>query len=208
MKIICVGRNYAAHAHELGNDVPTEPLIFMKPDTAILRDDKPFYYPDFSTNIHYECEVVLRVARSGKYIAPEFAYKYIDAVTVGIDFTARDIQDRLKAAGQPWEIAKGFNGSAVVGKMRTLAEAKITTAADLRNIDFHLLRNGAQVQKSNTALQLFPFDTLIAYVSRFFTLSVGDFIYTGTPEGVGAIAVGDTLEGFLGEERLFVCEIK
>ena len=203
MKCICVGRNYGAHAKELNNDIPEEPMLFLKPQTALLKDDKPFYMPEWTRDLHYELEVVLRICKQGKYIEEKFAHKYYDEVTVGIDFTARDLQARQKAKGMPWEIAKAFDSSAVVGQMRPLS--RFTPAS---GFDFHLLLNGKEVQHGNTNDMIFPISKVISYASQFFTLQVGDLIYTGTPAGVGAVQIGDRLEGYLEGEKLFACEIK
>jgi 2-keto-4-pentenoate hydratase/2-oxohepta-3-ene-1,7-dioic acid hydratase in catechol pathway len=196
MKMICIGRNYRAHAAELGNDVPAEPLFFLKPDSALLLHRHPFYIPDFTQSVHYEVEVVVRISRLGKAIAPEHAHRYYDAVTLGIDFTARDVQDRCKATGSPWEPAKAFDGSAVVSREWLAPEG-------LQDLHFHLLQNGKVVQQGHTADQIFPIDDVIAFVSRYMTLKVGDLIFTGTPAGVGPVQVGDVLEGFIGERRMF-----
>lgn len=203
MKIICVGRNYAAHAAELNNDLPTEPLIFLKPDTAILRNGKPFYHPEFSQNIHHEIELVLKIGRNGRHIQPEFAGSYITHIGLGIDFTARDLQDKLKKAGQPWELAKGFDHSAVLGDFQ-----EIEQFSDWRNIEFGLKKNGEWVQKGNTKDLIFSFEDIICYVSKFYTLKVGDYIFTGTPEGVSKVEEGDVLEGFLGDNKMLFCEVK
>lgn len=203
MKCICVGRNYGAHARELNNAIPEEPILFLKPQTALLRDDRPFYMPGWTQDLHYELEVVLKVCKQGKYIEEKFAHKYFDEVTVGIDFTARDLQAQQKAKGLPWEIAKAFDHSAVVGRMRRLSDLGQTGT-----FDFHLLLNGVQVQHGNTGDMIFPISKVISYPSQFFTLQVGDLIYTGTPAGVGPVKIGDKLEGFLHGEKLFDCEIK
>ncbi len=203
MKIICIGRNYAAHIEELKNETPGNPVVFLKPDTALLKNGNPFYYPDFSTNIHHEAELVLKISKEGKNIQKKFANRYFDEIGLGIDFTARDLQDQCKAKGLPWEIAKGFNGSAPIGDFTSVAEFD-----DLKNIDFHLTINGELRQKGNTSLMLFDFGTIIEYVSRFFTLKKGDLIYTGTPAGVGPVAVGDRLEGFIGTQKMLDFEVK
>ncbi|MFT7205188.1 MAG: acylpyruvate hydrolase [Algoriphagus sp.] len=203
MKIICIGRNYAAHIEELKNETPGNPVVFLKPDTALLKNGNPFYYPDFSTNIHHEAELVLKISKEGKNIQKKFANRYFDEIGLGIDFTARDLQDQCKAKGLPWEIAKGFNGSAPIGDFTSVAEFD-----DLKNIDFHLTINGELRQKGNTSLMLFDFGTIIEYVSRFFTLKKGDLIYTGTPAGVGSVAVGDRLEGFIGTQKMLDFEVK
>jgi acylpyruvate hydrolase len=202
MKIFCIGRNYAEHAKELKNDIPTKPLIFMKPPTALLTDNKPFYYPEFTKNLHHEVEIVLRVSKNGKQVQPAFASKYYDKIALGIDFTARDLQDALKSKGQPWEIAKGFDNSAVLSEFYEISKY------NLENINFHLTKNGQIVQKGTTQDLIFNFDTLICYISKFFTLQQGDLIYTGTPAGVGAVQIGDHLEGFLEEQSVFRCAIK
>jgi 2-keto-4-pentenoate hydratase/2-oxohepta-3-ene-1,7-dioic acid hydratase in catechol pathway len=203
MKIICIGRNYAAHIEELKNEKPGQPVVFLKPDTALLKGGAPFFYPDFSTNIHHEIELVLKISKEGKYIQPQFAHRYFEEIGLGIDFTARDLQDQCKAKGLPWEIAKAFNGSAPIGEFKPVAEL-----GDLKNLDFHLEINGEVRQKGNTGLMLFDFATIIAYVSQFFTLKKGDLIYTGTPAGVGPVQPGDQLTGFLGSEKLLHVAIK
>ena len=203
MKIICIGRNYADHAKEMNSPVPTEPIFFLKPDTAIIRDNQPFYYPDFSKEIHHEVELVIKINKVGKNIDAQFAHKYYDEIGIGIDFTARDIQANCKEKGLPWEKAKAFDGSAPIGKF--IDKKKIV---DQNNIHFKLLLNGNSVQEGNTKDLLFTFDTLIAYVSRFFTLKTGDLIYTGTPEGVGPVAIGDKLEASIENETLLSFEIK
>lgn len=203
MKVICIGRNYAAHIEELKNEKPGQPVVFLKPDTALLKGGAPFFYPDFSTNIHHEIELVLKISKEGKYIQPQFAHRYFEEVGLGIDFTARDLQDQCKAKGLPWEIAKAFNGSAPIGEFKSVEELK-----DLKNIDFHLEINGKLKQKGNTSLMLFDFATIISYVSQFFTLKKGDLIYTGTPAGVGPVQKGDQLVGFIGNERMLHVEVK
>lgn len=203
MKIICIGRNYAAHIEELKNETPGNPVVFLKPDTALLKDGAPFFYPDFSSTIHHEAELVLKISKQGKYIQKQFAHRYFNEIGFGIDFTARDLQDQCKAKGLPWEIAKGFNGAAPIGNF-----LPVTSFNDLRNIDFQLTVNGEVRQKGNTSLMLFDFGTIIDYVSRFFTLKTGDLIYTGTPAGVGPVKIGDHLEGFVGKEKLLDFEVK
>jgi 2-keto-4-pentenoate hydratase/2-oxohepta-3-ene-1,7-dioic acid hydratase in catechol pathway len=203
MKIICIGRNYAAHIEELKNEQPGQPVVFLKPDTALLKGGAPFFYPDFSKNIHHEIELVLKISKEGKYIQPQFAHRYYEEIGLGIDFTARDLQDECKAKGLPWEIAKAFNGSAPIGEFKSVAEL-----GDLKNLDFRLEINGEVRQKGNTGLMLFDFATIIAYVSQFFTLKKGDLIYTGTPAGVGPVQQGDQLTGFLGSEKLLHVAIK
>ena len=199
MKIIAVGMNYAAHCHELHADekMPEQPVIFMKPDSALLKDSKPFFIPDFSKQIDYETELVVRICRLGKNIAPRFAHRYYDAVTVGIDFTARDLQNRLRAEGKPWELCKGFDNSTVIGDFVPVSRFK-----DVQNLDFHLTIDGNKVQKGNSRDMLFKIDDLIAYVSQFYTLKIGDLLYTGTPVGVGSVSIGQHLEGYLEGEKL------
>ncbi len=203
MKIICIGRNYAEHAKELNNAVPTEPVVFLKPDTALIKDNQPFYYPDFSKDIHHEIELVLKINKAGKNIEEKFAHKYYYEIGIGIDFTARDIQTKCKEKGLPWEKAKSFDGSAPIGLFVNKKELN-----DVRNINFHLNINGKTIQSGNTKDLLFSFDYLIAYVSNYFTLKTGDLIYTGTPEGVGAVKVGDRLEAFIENKKLLDFEIK
>ncbi|HIX22257.1 MAG: fumarylacetoacetate hydrolase family protein [Parabacteroides sp.] len=198
MKIIAVGMNYAAHNKELHHTLElTEPTIFMKSDSSLLKDGKPFFIPDFSSEIHYETELVVKIDRLGKNIAERFAHRYYSEVTVGIDFTARDLQRRLREQGLPWEISKAFDNSAVIGTFIPLEEA-----GNVNQLSFHLDMNGKTVQQGNTADMLFSVDQIIAYVSRFFTLKIGDLIYTGTPVGVGPVSIGDHLEGYLGERKL------
>lgn len=205
MKIICVGRNYTEHAKELNNPIPTEPILFMKPSSSLLRDNEDFYYPEWTKNLHYEAEIVLRISKNGKYIDPKFAHKYYDAITVGIDFTARDIQDKLKAKGQPWEIAKAFDGAAPIGRWLEIGSIK---NFEPDAIDFSLKKNGENVQIGNTKEMIFSFSAILEYASRFFRLQMGDIIFTGTPAGVGATQIGDKLEGFIGHESLLTCVIK
>lgn len=205
MKIIAVGMNYAQHNKELGHTQENrEPVIFMKPDSAILKDGKPFFVPDFSHEVHYETEVVVRICRLGKNIAPRFAHRYYDAVTVGIDFTARDLQRKFREAGNLWELCKGFDNSAAIGTFISLEQA----GGDLQNLDFHLDIDGCEVQRGNTADMLFKIDDIIAYVSRFMTLKIGDLLFTGTPAGVGPVSVGQHLQGYLGEEKLLDFHIR
>lgn len=192
MKIICIGRNYAAHINELGNDRPSAPVVFLKPDTALLKLNEPFFIPDFSQDIHHEVEIVLRVGKEGKNILPKFAHRYIDGIGLGIDFTARDLQADLKAKGLPWEIAKAFNGSAPISGIKPLADFSI-----LENLEFYLDVNGKRRQTGNTGLMLFGFEEIIAHASKYFTLKQGDLIYTGTPEGVAAVKSGDRLQGYI-----------
>ncbi len=203
MKIICIGRNYAAHIAELQNEKPDEPVIFTKPDTALLKNNEPFYYPEYTQDIHYEVELVLRIGKEGKYIEEQFATKYIDAIGLGIDFTARDLQAKAKAKGLPWALAKGFNGSAPVSEFIPISEF-----ADLKDIHFSLQMNGETKQKGDTSLMLYDFAYVIAYISKFMTLKTGDYIFTGTPEGVGPVKIGDRLLGFIEEREMFDFEIK
>lgn len=203
MKIFCVGRNYADHAKELKNDVPDEPVIFMKPKSALLQPHTPFYYPEFTNELHYECELVLRISKNGKYIQDKFAGKYYDAVTAGIDFTARDIQTELKQKGLPWEKAKSWDNSAVIGKWIPLANIK-----DKNNINFSLLKNKEKVQEGNSGDMIFDFDYIVSYISNFFSINIGDLIFTGTPAGVGEIVVGDEIEAFIEEESMMTLEVK
>lgn len=202
MKIFCIGRNYGEHARELNNEIPEAPVIFMKPPTAILKGGD-FYMPEFSSDMHYECELVYRICKNGKHIAPQFAHKYVDAVTAGIDFTARDVQSAQKKKGLPWEIAKAFDQSAVVGPFTLL-----NALPNADNIHFSLNKNGERVQDGHSSDMLFPIDQLIAYLSTYFTLQQGDLLFTGTPAGVGPVAIGDTLEGFLEDKSMFTVHIK
>ncbi|OUP11815.1 2-hydroxyhepta-2,4-diene-1,7-dioate isomerase [Mediterranea sp. An20] len=199
MKIIAVGMNYALHNQELGHVThSTEPVIFMKPDSALLRDGKPFFLPDFSDDVQYETEVVVRICRLGKHIAPRFASRYYDAVTVGIDFTARDLQNRFRAGGLPWELSKGFDNSAAIGRFIPLEQL----GGNVQQLDFRLDIDGREVQRGCTADMLFRVDDILSYVSRFMTLKMGDLLFTGTPAGVGPVAVGQHLQGYLGEEEV------
>ncbi|MGO1521756.1 MAG: fumarylacetoacetate hydrolase family protein [Sphingobacterium sp.] len=203
MKIIAVGRNYVDHAKELNNPVPDQPVIFMKPDTAVLKDNKDLYYPEFTQDLHYEVEVVLRICKEGKQVSEKFAHKYYDAIGLGIDFTARDLQSEHKAKGLPWELAKAFDYSAVVSPMIPVQEFQ-----QIDSLEFALQKNGQTVQTGNTQDMIFDFDTLIAFISKYITLRKGDLIYTGTPEGVGSVKIGDKLEGFLNGKTMFTCQIK
>ncbi|MBW0161180.1 MAG: fumarylacetoacetate hydrolase family protein [Sediminibacterium sp. Gen4] len=203
MKIFCVGRNYADHAKELGNAVPEEPVIFMKPKSALLQPNAPFYYPEFTNELHYEAELVLRVSKNGKYVQEHQASKYYDAITVGIDFTARDIQAELKKKGLPWEKAKAWDQSAIVGKWVPIRPEFMSSP-----IQFSMKKNKELVQDGNTADMIFSCDYIIAHVSQYFSLNIGDLIFTGTPSGVGECVVGDVLEGYLKEEKMFELEIK
>jgi acylpyruvate hydrolase len=203
MKIFCIGRNYSEHAKELGNAVPEDPVVFTKPDTALLKNDEPFYLPDFSTDVHHEVELVIKINKVGKNIQEKFARNYFQEIGLGIDFTARDVQSKLKAKGLPWDLAKGFDGAAPLGKFIEISERE-----HLDNISFGLQKNGQWVQQGNTKDMIFSFEKIIAFVSSYFTLKVGDLIYTGTPAGVGPVAIGDVLEGFLEGEPALRCEVK
>jgi len=203
MKIICIGRNYTKHIEELNNERPDEPVVFMKPDSAVLLKQHPFVIPEFSEDIHHELEVIVKINKVGKYIEPKFAHKYYDEISVGIDFTARDLQQKLKDKGLPWEKAKAFDGSAVIGDFVSKSDFK-----SLDNLNFEMTNNGDTVQKGNTSLMLWKIDELIAYVSQFFTLKIGDIIFTGTPEGVAVVRPDDVLEGFLEGNKLFRIQVK
>jgi 2-keto-4-pentenoate hydratase/2-oxohepta-3-ene-1,7-dioic acid hydratase in catechol pathway len=203
MKIFCIGRNYALHAKELGNAVPESPVVFMKPPTALLKNNMPFYYPEFSESIEFEGEIVLKICKNGKHIQPKFASDYYHEITIGIDFTARDLQSKLKEKGLPWELAKAFDNSAVIGDF-----VSINSLTDKDAIHFDLRKNGDVVQSGNTADVIFQFDALICFISQYFTLQTGDLIFTGTPAGVGKIAIGETYAGFVEGKKLFECEIK
>jgi acylpyruvate hydrolase len=203
MKIICVGRNYSEHAKELNNEVPTEPVLFMKPKNALLMPDKPLYYPEFTDDLHYECEVVVKINKNGKYIQEKFAGKYYNEVTVGLDLTARDIQQKQKEKGLPWEIAKAFDGSAAVGRF-----VEITPEMNIANLDFELKLNDQAVQRGNTRDMIFNINKIIEHISRYFTLNIGDLIFTGTPAGVGPLSVYDKLEGYLSGEKLLEVNIR
>lgn len=206
MKIICIGRNYIEHAKELNNPVPEKPVVFMKPSSALLVNNKPFYYPEFTKDLHHEIEVVLKICKNGRHVQKEFASSYYDQVALGIDFTARDLQTDCKKKGQPWEIAKGFDGSAVLSTFLPLEQF------NQHAIEFYLEKNGEKVQEGNTKDMIFSFDDIIVYVSQFFKLQVGDLIYTGTPAGVGPVQVGDQLRGYVHTKNdikeMFICDIK
>lgn len=204
MKILCIGRNYAQHAAELNNPVPSEPVIFSKPDSSLLPDGHAFYLPDFSEDIHHELELVVRISKHGKHLQPKFAHKYYDQVTVGIDFTARDLQSKLKEKGLPWELAKGFDGSAVVGNWFNISEL----GWDVQNTDIKLVVNGNEAQNGNTSEMIFSIDGLIAHLSTYFTLRQGDLIFTGTPAGVARVQKGDRLEGYINQKSAFVLDVK
>jgi len=203
MKIICIGRNYPAHIKELEHELPAEPVFFLKPETALLRSNRPFYIPDFTQELHYELEIVIKICKVGKCIGEKFAHTYWDEIGLGIDFTARDLQRKQSEKGLPWEIAKAFDNSAPVS--RFIPKSQFT---DPGNIDFHLDLNGKTVQKGNTNEMIFSIDRLISYVSRFFTLKHGDMIFTGTPSGVGPVKIGDFLEAYLGDKKMLWCRIK
>ena len=204
MKIICIGRNYAEHISELNNERPTDPLIFLKPETAVLLKKQPFFIPEFSDDIHYEVEVLVRINKVGKYIQEKFAHKYYQEIGLGIDFTARDLQQKLKEKGLPWEKAKGFDGSAVIGEKWI----DKNSFGDLNNINFSLNKNGEIVQKGNTSRMIWKPNEIIPYVSQFFTLKIGDIIFTGTPEGVGRVSVNDSLTGFIEDKEIFSINVK
>lgn len=203
MKIICVGRNYAAHARELNNPVNEHPVIFLKPETALLQKRQPFFIPDFSNEIHHEIELVIKINRLGKNIQPQFAHKYYDEIGLGIDFTARDLQSSLKSKGLPWELAKAFDGSAPVGEFIKKSELGL-----LQEIRFSLKKNDHPVQEGNSADMIFNVDFIISFVSAYFTLKKGDLIFTGTPSGVGPVVKGDTLEGFIGEKKMIHVNVR
>ncbi|HRZ98334.1 MAG TPA: fumarylacetoacetate hydrolase family protein [Paludibacter sp.] len=203
MKIFAIGQNYTEHNKELNSKHPDNPVVFMKPDTAILKNNKPFYIPDFSEELHYETELIIKINRLGKNIDPKFADRYYSEIGLGVDFTARDLQRKLKAEGKPWEICKSFDNSAVIGDF-----LPIDKIGNVQDIIFHLDLNGKTVQNGHSADMIFPVNELIAYVSRFFTLKIGDIIFTGTPAGVGKVAVGDRLEGYISENKMFDFRIK
>lgn len=203
MKIICIGRNYSEHAKELGNEKPKEPVFFLKPDTAISPKGHPFFIPYFSKNIQHEVELVVRINRLGKHIEEKFAHKYYEQIGLGIDFTARDIQQKMKEKGLPWEKAKGFDGSAVISR-----EYVNKKYLKLDNLNFSLKKNKTVVQSGNTQQMLFNIDQIIAYISQFYTLKIGDLIYTGTPSGVGKVNPGDVLEGFIEEKKMFEVKVR
>jgi len=203
MKIICIGLNYRKHALEMGRPFPAEPVVFLKPDSSIIKNNKPFFLPDFSKEIHYEVEVVIKICKLGKGISPKFAHRYFDEVTLGIDITARDLQNQQSKAGLPWEISKCFDGAAPLGKF-----IPVSTIKDIQNIDFRLEINNNKVQESNTSDMIFGFSDIIAYVSRFFTLKTGDLIFSGTPSGVGALHKNDNLVAYLNDKPLLDFVIK
>ena len=203
MKIICIGRNYTEHIKELENEKPTDPVVFLKPDTAILLKKQPFFIPDFSNDVHYEVEILVKINRIGKYIDRKFAHKYYDEIGLGIDFTARDVQSELKAKGLPWEKAKSFDGAAVIGKWLPVSDVK-----DVNAIEFSLKKNDNIVQLGNTSHMLWKIDELIEYVSKYFTLKIGDIIFTGTPAGVGKVIANDKLKGFIEDKEMFSITVK
>ena len=204
MKIICIGRNYTKHIEELASEKPEEPVIFLKPDTSVLLKKQPFFIPDFSDDVHYEVEVLVKIKKVGKYIQQKFAHKYYDEIGLGIDFTARDLQNKLKDKGLPWEKSKCFDGSAVIGE-KWIPKKELK---DVNTIDFSLSQNGNIVQQSNTQYMLWKIDELIAYISQFFTLKIGDVIFTGTPEGVGKVSINDNLVGKIGDTQIFDINVK
>ncbi len=203
MKIICIGRNYTDHIKELDNQRPAAPVVFLKPDTSILLKKQPFFIPEFSNDVHHEVELLVRINKIGKHVSQKFAHKYYDEIGLGIDFTARDLQTELKEEGLPWEKAKAFDGAAVVGNFIKKEEFK-----DINNIEFSLKRNGKTVQKGNSMLMMWKIDALIEYVSKYFTLKIGDIIFTGTPAGVGRVEANDVLTGFIGETEMFSIKVK
>ena len=203
MKILAIGRNYVEHIKELNNERPDEPVIFTKPDTALIIRNRPFYYPDYSQDIHFEVELVLRISKMGKNISEKFAHNYFDAIGIGVDFTARDIQTKAKNKGLPWALAKGFDGSAPISEFLPKSQFE-----DLNNISFSLEVDGEEKQRGNSSLMLFNFDYIISYISKFITLKKGDLIFTGTPKGVGPIKIGNKLEGFIEGQKLLKVEIK
>jgi len=203
MKLICIGRNYAQHISELKSEKPSEPVVFLKPDTAILLKKQPFFIPDFSNEVHHEVEVLVKINRVGKYIDSKFAHKYYEQIGLGIDFTARDLQQELKGKGLPWEKSKAFDGSAVIGKWVSKSNYE-----NVNNIPFSLFKNNQIVQSSTTEDMLWSIDEIIAYVSQYFTLKIGDIIFTGTPSGVGKVQSNDFLKGYIGEEEFFSIKVK
>ncbi|MDN3666426.1 fumarylacetoacetate hydrolase family protein [Algibacter miyuki] len=203
MKLICIGRNYTEHIEELNNEKPTDPVVFLKPDTAILLKKQPFFIPDFSDDVHYEVEILVKINRVGKHIDKKFAHKYYNEIGLGIDFTARDLQAQLKAKGLPWEKAKSFDGAAVIGNW-----ISVDTIDNVDNIEFSLKKNDIVVQNGNTSHMLWKIDDLIEYVSKYFTLKIGDVIFTGTPAGVGKVLAEDKLKGFIGDNEMFSITVK
>jgi len=203
MKILAIGQNYTEHNKELNSQHPTEPVVFMKPDSALLKNNKPFYIPDFSEDLHYETELIIKINRLGKHIAPKFADRYFTEIGLGVDFTARDLQRKLKDKGHPWEISKAFDNSAVIGSFLPVNEL-----GDIQSIEFHLDINGKTVQQGNSKDMIFPIRELISFTSKFFTLKIGDILFTGTPAGVGRVNVGDRLEGYIFDKKMFDFKIK
>ena len=202
MKLICIGRNYVKHIEELDNEKPESPIIFLKPDSSLIINNDPFYYPEFSSEIHYEVEILVKIKKVGKSIPINFAHKYYDRIGLGIDLTARDLQNKAKTKGLPWDLAKGFNGSAPISHFIP------KDPFNVRDLNFSLKLNGNTVQSSNTSLMIWPIDEMIAYVSQYMTLKKGDILFTGTPEGVGPIKIGDQLEGFIESQNMFDFEIR
>lgn len=202
MKVLAIGRNYTEHIKELNNERPDEPVIFTKPDTSLITRNRPFYYPDFTKDIHYEVEILLKISRAGKKIHEKFAHKYYSEIAIGIDFTARDMQQKAKEKGLPWALAKGFDGSAPISEFIPIDDF------DLANLNFHLEVDGEKRQEGNTNLMLFSFDYIISYISNYITLKKGDIIFTGTPKGVGPISIGNTLTAFIENKKMLNCEIK
>lgn len=203
MKILAIGRNYVDHIEELQNERPAEPVVFMMPDTAILKNNEPFYYPDFTNEIHHEVEILIKISKEGKFIEEKFAHRYYEEIGIGIDFTARDLQQKAKEKGLPWTIAKGFNGSAPISNF-----VPKSNYASLQDLNFSLNVDGVLKQKGNSKMMLFSFDFIITYLSRFFTLKKGDIIFTGTPKGVGPVKPGNKLEAFLEDQKLLEFEVK
>ena len=203
MKIFAIGQNYVEHNKELNSKNPTEPVVFMKPDTAVLKNNKPFFIPDFSNELHYETELIVKFNRIGKNIDKRFSHRYFAEIGLGVDFTARDLQRKLKAEGKPWEVCKSFDNSAVIGNFLA-----VETIEDIQKIEFHLDLNGKTVQKGNSEDMIFPIVELISYVSRFFTIKIGDILFTGTPVGVGTVAIGDHLEGYIFDTKIFDFYVK
>ena len=203
MKIFCIGRNYINHAKELNNPVPESPVIFMKPSTALLIKNRPLYYPEFTSDLHYEAEIVIKICKNGRHVQPGFAYTYYDQWTLGLDFTARDVQSQLKSKGLPWEKAKAWDHSAAIGAFQPIAKVP-----DIQSLNFSLRKNGQIVQTGNTADMIFSIDQLIVQISKYFKLQTGDLVFTGTPAGVGPVQIGDILEGFVQEQKVLSCEIK
>ena len=203
MKILAIGQNYAEHNKELNSATPSEPVVFMKPDSALLKNNKPFFIPDFTQELHYETELIIKFNRLGKNIDSKFSQRYFAEIGLGVDFTARDLQRKLKAEGKPWEISKAFDNSAVIGNF-----LPVTELGDIQNIRFRLDLNGKTVQNGNSADMIFPINELISYVSRFFTIKIGDILFTGTPVGVGKVAIGDRLEGYIFDKKMFDFYVK